>query len=71
MEELDDIVGVATEYFGSIFSSGGSNRMEECIALVPHKVTDDMREMLSSEYSAEEIKVVLFQMGPRHLDQMV
>ena len=38
--------------------------MEECIASVPHKVTDDMREMLSSEYSVEEIKVALFQMGP-------
>lgn len=60
----DDIVGVATEYFGSIFSSGDINRMEECIDLVPYKVVDEMWEILSSEYSAEEIKAALFHMGP-------
>ena len=38
--------------------------MEECIDLVPHKVTDDMRDFLSSEYNADEIKAALFQMGP-------
>ena len=64
VEEMDDIVEVATEYFESIFSLGDSNIMEECIDSVPHKVTDDMREILSSEYSANEKKVALFQMGP-------
>ena len=38
--------------------------MEECIDSVPHKVTDDMRDFLSSEYNADEIKAALFQMGP-------
>ena len=28
------------------------------------KVTDDMQEFLSSEFTAEEVKVALFQMGP-------
>ena len=50
---MDDIVGVATEYFGSILNSGGSNKMEDCIDSVPHKVTDDMWEVLSSEYNAK------------------
>ena len=61
---MDEIVGVATDYFGSIFSLGGSNKMEECIDTVPHKVAADMLEIMSSEYRAEEIKAVLLQMGP-------
>ena len=61
---MDDIVEVATDYFETIFTLGSSNRMEECIDLVPHKVTDDMRDFLSSEYNAYEIKAALFQMGP-------
>ena len=38
--------------------------MEECLNAVQSKVTDDMQEFLSSEFTAEEVKVVLFQMGP-------
>ena len=64
VEEMDDIVEVATNYFETIFTLGSSSRMEECIDLVPHKVTDDMRDFLSSEYNADEIKAALFQMGP-------
>ena len=55
---------MATNYFESIFSSGGCDRMDECLNKVPHKVTLDMLEVLSSEYSAEEVKAALFQMGP-------
>ena len=38
--------------------------MEECLYAVQHKVTPEMQEVLSREYSAEEVKVALFQMGP-------
>ncbi|KAL0003924.1 hypothetical protein SO802_011485 [Lithocarpus litseifolius] len=38
--------------------------MEECLNTVHHRVTPGMIDILSSEYSAEEIKAVLFQMGP-------
>lgn len=55
---------MATNYIESIFSSGGCDQMEECLNVVPHKVTSDMLEVLSSEYSAEEIKALLFQMRP-------
>ena len=48
----------------SIFSSGGCDRMDECLNTIPHKVTLDMLEVLSSEYSVEEVKAALFQMGP-------
>ena len=48
----------------SVYSSSGSNQLEECIDIVPCKVTADMVETFSSEFSAEEIKTTLFQMGP-------
>ena len=38
--------------------------MEECLNAVLFMVTDDMREFLSSEFTVEEVKVALFQMGP-------
>ena len=61
---MKDIVGVTTNYFESIFTSGGCDQMEECVNTSPHKLTSNMLDVLSSEYSAEEIKATLFQMGP-------
>ena len=61
---MEDIVGVVTNYFESIFTLIGCDQLEECVNTLPHKVTSDMLDVLSSEYSAEEIKVMLFQMGP-------
>lgn len=39
--------------------------MEECLNTVAHKVTPYMLETLSGDYIIEEIKAVLFQMGPK------
>ena len=64
MEEINDIAGVAISYFEAMFSLGGYVQMEECLNIVPHRVTPDMLEVLSSEYNVEEIKATLFQMGP-------
>ncbi|XP_023892052.1 uncharacterized protein LOC112004058 [Quercus suber] len=44
--------------------SGDSNQMEEYLDTVQCKVTIDMIEILSSDYSAEEIKAAVFQIGP-------
>ena len=44
----------------SVYSSSGSNQLEECIDIVPCKVTADMVETFSSEFSVEEIKATLF-----------
>ena len=38
--------------------------MEECLNAVQSKITNEMHEVLSSEYTAKEVKVALFQMGP-------
>ena len=60
VEEISDIVGVATEYFESIFSSGRCDQMDECLNTIQHKMMEDMQEVLSNEYCAEEIKAALF-----------
>nr|XP_023923653.1 uncharacterized protein LOC112035046 [Quercus suber] len=40
------------------------DRIEECLQAVPCKVTEEMRQSLSREVSADEIWEALFQMGP-------
>ena len=38
--------------------------MDVCLNTVNHKITLEMLEELSRDYTVEEIKAVLFQMGP-------
>ena len=64
VEELEEVVEVATDYFNNLFSVGKADQMEECLNTVPIKVTDNMQEVLLGEFTAEEVKVALFQMGP-------
>ena len=64
MEEIEDIAGVVTNYFETIFEAGDCSRMEECLSAIPQKVMMDMQEILSREFSVNEIKAALFQMGP-------
>ena len=58
------MVGVTVQYFDNMFSSGSCNRIEECLEVIPQKLTVDMQQNLSNEFNADEIKVALFQMGP-------
>ena len=64
VEELKEVVEVASNYFDNLFSAGAANQMEECLNAAPNKVTDNMLEVLLGEFTAEEVKVALFQMGP-------
>ena len=64
MEELEEVVAVASDYFESLFHAGACDQMEECLATVPQMVIEEMKEALSGEFIAEEVKVALFQMGP-------
>ena len=59
-----EVTGVAIKYFKSIFSSRTCQRLEECLNAVQQKVTTDMRDILSRDYSVEEVQVALFQKGP-------
>jgi len=55
---------VATSYFQDIYKASTCTQMEECVNAVPHKVIEEMHKLLTSDYSAEEVKAALFQMGP-------
>ena len=63
MEDISDIDQVATSYFENIFTAGTCVRLEDYLNVVHHKVTNDMKDILTSEYSVDEIKAALFQMG--------
>ena len=64
MEDMEDIVNVAAGYFDNLFCAGSCDQMEECIDAIPSKVTLEMQQMLSSDFTVEEVEVALFQMGP-------
>ena len=64
VEEIEDVAKVAENYFEDIFSSDRCERMEECLNAVLHKMSPDMINVLSSEFSVDEVKMVLFQIGP-------
>ena len=63
MENLEEVVEVASAYFDNLFHAGVGDQMEECLNAMQSKVTDDMWEFLSSEFTVGEVKVALFQMG--------
>ena len=64
VENLEEVAGVDSAYFDNLFQVGVGDQMEECLNAVQSKITDEMHEVLSSEYTAKEVKVALFQMGP-------
>ena len=63
MEELEEVVAVASDYFENLFQAGVCDRLEECLDAVPQMVTEEMQEAFSGEFTAEEVRVALFQMG--------
>ena len=61
---MEDVAGVAVQYFNNLFSRSPCSRIEECLEAVPHKVTSEMQQTLTNEFNEDEIKAALFQMGP-------
>ena len=64
LEELEDVARVVVQYFNDLFSSGPFARIDECLEVVPQKVTIDMQQALSCDFTVDEIEAALFQMGP-------
>ena len=63
-EDIEEVAGVAVDYFNNMFSTGSCSRIKECLEPVQQKVSTKMQQTLTSEYTADEIKAALFQMGP-------
>ena len=60
MEKVEDIARVAVDYFDNIFYASSCNQMEECLSTVSAKVTLDMQDMLSRDFTADETKEAVF-----------
>ena len=72
LENCEEVAEVVVQYFNDILSSSPCTQVDECLEIVPQKLTLDMQQFLSSEFKTDEIKAALFQMGPiKTLDQMV
>jgi len=65
VKEAGDIAGVAVNYFENLFKAGTCERMEDCLNTIIPKISPNMQQVLSSAFSADEVKTSLFQMGPR------
>ncbi|XP_075674939.1 uncharacterized protein LOC142644147 [Castanea sativa] len=64
VENLEEVVEVESDYFDNLFQEGVGDQMEACLDAVESRVIDDMQEFLSTQFTAEEVQVALFQMGP-------
>ena len=63
VEEVEDIAGVAVNYFENLFKARTCERIEDCLNTIIPKINLNMQQVLSSAFSAEEVKTELFQMG--------
>ena len=64
VEEEEDIVMVAVDYFDNLFTAGTCSQIDDCLNTVPYKLTPEMQQELTFDFTAEEIKAALFQIGP-------
>jgi hypothetical protein len=63
-ENIEGIKNMVQNFYESLFSSEPTISMDAVLDAIPCKVTDEMNTSLSHEYSDDEIKTALFQMGP-------
>ena len=59
---MEEVANVAITYFESLFNAGACDQIDDCLSA--HKMTLDMQQLFSSDFTADEIKAALFQMGP-------
>jgi hypothetical protein len=63
-EDQQGIKGMVHSFYEDLFTSDPFLSMDEVLEAIPVKVDDSMNESLCEQYSNEEIKEALFQMGP-------
>ena len=51
-------------YFENLFNAGACSQVDDCLNTMEHKVIPDMQQILSSDFTTEEIKTAVFQIGP-------
>lgn len=60
----EGIETAVTEFYQNLFSTQDNLEPEEILLHVPRRVTDEMNEILSRPYTADEVRQALFMMGP-------
>nr|XP_051190257.1 uncharacterized protein LOC127303581 [Lolium perenne] len=63
-DDMGEIKGMVHHFYEHIFTAETCPSCDAVLNSIPIKVTDDMNESLCKEYTDEEIKTALFQMGP-------
>ena len=64
VEEVEDITQVAINYFENLFNVSTCTQVDDCLNTVEHKLIPNMQQILSSDFTTDEIKTAVFQMGP-------
>ena len=54
---------MAINYFENLFNAGTCSQVDDCLNTMEHKVIPDMQQILSSDFTTEEIKTAVFQIG--------
>jgi hypothetical protein len=63
-EDQEGMQAMVLDYYQKLFSSEACTSMDAVLDAIPVKVNSEMNEALNQEYTNEEIKSALFQMGP-------
>ena len=63
-DDMEEIKGMVKHFYGHLFTSEPCPSATDVLDAIPRKISDDMNESLCKEYTNEEIKTTLFQMGP-------
>ncbi|XP_059449513.1 uncharacterized protein LOC132180640 [Corylus avellana] len=62
--DYDEIKRAFIHYFNSLYSTGGTSGLEECLDGLESRVTMEMNRRLLAVFTCEEIEAALAQMGP-------
>ncbi|KAE8656259.1 hypothetical protein F3Y22_tig00117005pilonHSYRG00262 [Hibiscus syriacus] len=63
-DRLEDIFGIASSYFSSLFSSSAANPDEEILQAIEQCIEPCDNDMLCREFSVEEVTTVFSQVNP-------
>ncbi|XP_059458992.1 uncharacterized protein LOC132188495 [Corylus avellana] len=63
-ETQEEIGGIFVDYFMGQFTAGELGNMEECVGAKASRVTEEMNGRLLQPFSANEMRIALFQMAP-------
>jgi hypothetical protein len=63
-EDMSELRWMVTNFYKNLYTSEGVHNVDSVLQHVSRKVTPAMNEILCAPFSAEEVKIALFQMFP-------